>query len=75
MRYRGDVFYKRDIEACGLKRAKSGFPAGTGAFDEDLDILDSVLLGLFGGYLGCYLRREWSALPGALEPLASSARP
>ena len=75
MRYRGDVFYKSDIEACGLKSPKSGFAAGTGAFDKDFDILDSVLLSLLGGYLGCHLRSEWSAFPGPLEPLTSRARP
>ena len=75
MRYRRNILDEGDIEPCGLEGPQSGFAARTGAFHKDFDILNSVLLSLFGGCLGGYLRRERSAFSGSLEPLASRARP
>jgi hypothetical protein len=75
VRYRRNVLNEGDIETCGLEGPQSSLAARTRAFHKDFDILNSVLLGLFGGYLGRDLRGEWRAFPGALEPLASRARP
>ena len=75
MRYRRNVLNEGDIETCGLEGPQSSLAARTRAFHKDFDILNSVLLSLFGGSLGGYLRSERSAFPGPLEPLASRARP
>src|SRR3954452_1222956 len=70
-----DVAHARDLEAGGLEGADRGLPAGAGALDEDLDLLQAVLDALARGGVGRDLRGEGGGLAGALEAGAAGGLP
>src|SRR5579859_6222050 len=72
---RSHVLDEANFQARRLQRADRGFPAGSGAFHEDLDRPDAVLHRLAGGVLGGQPGCERRALAGALEPRGARARP
>src|SRR6476620_11694359 len=67
MRLRRHIGDDPDHQSGRLKRADRGFPPGTGTFDEDVDLAQSMLLSLPGCALRRHLRRERRRLAGALE--------
>src|SRR5262245_8406258 len=67
VRQRGDVLDGLHVQASGLQGGDGGFPAGAGALDLDLDLLDAELGGLLGAGLGGALGGERGALAAALE--------
>lgn len=75
MRNRSDVTNKTDAEACGLESTQCRFTPGTRPFHVDLDIAQTMLLGILRALLRCNLRGERRTLAGTLEPLAAGARP
>src|SRR5215212_8639428 len=75
VRHRRDVLDPCDLEAGGGQRTDRGLAARTRAFDEDVDLLQTVLLGGAGGLLGGQLRGERRGLAGALEANVAGARP
>src|SRR5262249_56547143 len=68
LRLGGDVFDAEDLEARRLERPDRRLPARARAFDEDLDLLETVLHALAGTRVCGYLGGEGRRLAGALEP-------
>ena len=66
-----DVCDAGDCQTVGGKCADSGFPAGTGAFYEDIDCLEAVDESCLGSCLAGHLRRVGRGFMGALEAEAS----
>src|SRR5262245_15195949 len=64
---RGDILDAEDLEAGRLERADRRLTSRAGPFDEDLDLLQTVLHALAGGVVGGHLRREGRRLARALE--------
>src|SRR4051812_46175109 len=72
---RGHVLDAGHLEAGGLERADRGLPAGAGALDVDLDLLEALLDALARGGVGRHLRGERRGLARALEARAAGRLP
>src|SRR6266516_2571764 len=75
VRLRRDVRDRADLETGSLQRADRGLAARARSLDEDVDLAQTVLLGLAGGTLGGHLRRERRRLARTLETDVAGGRP
>lgn len=75
VRNRGAIFYRFDIQSRTLKSCNCTFATTSGAFDSNVDLLDTKLDCLFSSLLSSHLTSEGCALSRSFESTGSSTRP